>query len=107
MIFRSDKTQKFKKKVQYILNDQHIYEFLIIAHVVEVNLRLSETNLVFEYKSSNINMFTTKILTLENRGNAPAEFQFMKFRSGTELFWMKPEMGVINSKEKMDITFYY
>ena len=101
------KTQKFKKKVQYILNDQHIYEFLVIAHVVDVQLKLSKTELVFEYKSSNINMFTTEILTLENRGNATAEFMFLPFRSGTELFWMKPDRGEIASKEKMNITFYY
>jgi hypothetical protein len=72
-----------------------------------VNLKLSKDQLTFEYKSDNINMFTTETLTLENRGNANAEFHFLPFRNNNQLFWMEPNHGVIKSKEKMDITFYY
>ena len=72
----------------------------MIAHVIDVKLKLSTEELVFEYDTNNTNMFTTEILTLTNKSNDEAEFTFLPFESKKPLFRMEPVTGKIQSKKK-------
>jgi len=68
------KVGTFEKKVQYFLNNQHKYEFYVLAEIVEADLRLDKQDVIFQYESHNVKMYTTETLTLFNDGNAPVKF---------------------------------
>jgi hypothetical protein len=47
MILCSNKPKKINEKVQYIINDYHIFNFLVQGEIVPVQLELSTDQLKF------------------------------------------------------------
>jgi len=82
---------KFKKTVQYTVNGRHMFKFTILAHVVPASILLNTSDLELNFNEQSLDQSVTETVTLENPGNAPAEFMWTNRRA----FVVKPERGTV------------
>lgn len=74
MILCSNKPKKINEKVQYIINDYHIFNFLVQGEIVPVQLELSTDQLKFQFPDESLEMIITEKVTLSNYGNDNARY---------------------------------
>ena len=70
------------------------------------DLRLSDTELKFEYETHNTKMYALRTLTLFNDNNSDVKFKF-KVASKKSLFTMIPNESIVAKGKSIDIEFKY
>jgi len=90
IVFLSKQLQEFKGFVKYIINERHTFEFRVIAKVNPVKLDLSVTNLEFRFEETNLELQTSQILHISNKGNSPGKFHWLA--SETKTFSIRPQV---------------
>jgi hypothetical protein len=101
--FQSAHEGKFKKSVQWIVNSKHTFKFTILAQVVPVSILLNTQELKMSFSDQSLDSSVSEIVTMENPGNAPAEFLWTSRRA----FTVKPERGEIPawSTAEVEVTW--
>lgn len=97
--FSSSHEGKFKKSVQWVVNSKHTFKFTILAEVVPVSILLTTDRVQMSFPDQCLDASVTEIITMENPGNAPAEFLWTSRRA----FTVKPERGMIDAFSTADV----
>jgi hypothetical protein len=88
----------------YIINEKHIFKYIAKAEVIKVELDMSDRKVELTFPDDSLEMTTSKFITLENRGNDVAEFNWL----GTPgPFSADPKTGTVEPKEKKKIRIIY
>jgi hypothetical protein len=82
---------KVKKTVQYVVNGRHTFKFTVLATVVPVSLTLDTEQLMMSFPEQSLDPSVCSTVTLNNPGNAPAEFMWTSRRA----FVVKPDRGTV------------
>ena len=82
---------KFKKTVHWVVNGKHTFKFTILAMVVPVRIDLNTSELNMNFSENSLESSMSELITLENPGNAPAEYSWTSRRA----FQVKPDSGTI------------
>jgi hypothetical protein len=91
--------------VKYIINEKHIFEFLVTANIDPVQLDLSKQSLKFSFAEDNIEMETNEVIRISNNGNAPGKFKWILTEK--QIFTASPEEGEVPSKSYLDVKIVY
>ena len=95
--FLSKVLQEFKGVVRYWINEKHPFEFRVVAKVEPVKLDLSASYLEFRFDEGNLELQTSQILHITNKGNSPGKFHWI---SDSKIFSIRPQVLII-----INITF--
>ena len=98
--FSSASEGRVKKTVQYKVNGRHLFKFTVLATVVPVSLLLSTPSLSMSFSEQSLDSSLTETITLENPGNAAANFTWTSRRA----FVAKPERGTVPPKGTLECT---
>lgn len=94
-----------KSHVKYIINEKHIFEFLVQATIERVFLELNRQQIKFAFNEDNNEMETTETVRLTNNGNAEARFKW--FTSEKKIFFVQPEEGSVPSGKYLECQVVY
>jgi hypothetical protein len=97
--FASVNEGKYKRQVQYTVNNKHIFKFTVIATVVPVSLLLNTSVLGMSFAEQSLEQSVTETIIMTNPGNAVAEFSWSNRRA----FTVKPERGTIPAYGDLEI----
>lgn len=67
----------FSRRVTYVINGKHRFEFNVKAEIQHVKIDLSSKSFDFVFKEENMSLETTETLRLTNNGNATAHFNWL------------------------------
>jgi len=73
---KSEKLGLLEKRVQYVINGKHRFEFAISASIEPVRIDVLQKSFSFFFKEDSKSLETTEILKLTNFGNATAHFKW-------------------------------
>jgi len=91
--FLSKVLQEFKGFVKYWINERHMFEFRVSAKVEPVKLDLSSNYLEFRFDEGNLELQTSQVLHISNKGNSPGKFHWMT--SESKIFSIRPQVPFI------------
>lgn len=95
----------FQQAVKYIINSQHVFQFLVKATIIPIDLILNKNNLIFKFRDDSNEIMASEILTIRNPGNCPARFT-TSVPAGSSFSFSKTE-GVIPENSSKDIEVFY
>lgn len=101
--------EEFKASVKYVINEKHFFEFEVTASVVKVQVDISPENksikLMFDEK--NDSMETSEIITLTNKGNDNAKFDWIFAETSVKAFTIVPQSGIVPAGKTIDVKVTY
>lgn len=83
----------FRDYVTYIINQKHVFKFLVSAEIEPVQLTLDRSEIKFIFPENSTEMVTSEIVKITNKGNAPGRFSWVK--SQTDLFTVESESNEV------------
>ena len=95
IVFLSKQLQEFKGLVKYIINERYPFEFRVLAKVDPVKLDLSHTYLDFKFEDNNLELQTSQVLHISNKGNSPGKFNWVPTES--KIFTVRPQVYIKNN----------
>ena len=76
LTIRSETKKIIHEKISYIINENHVFNLLVKAEVVPVEIKIEEKNLNFKFEDDSLEMRVVKKLKLINDGNSDAKYRF-------------------------------
>ena len=74
LTFNCHTTRKFKEKINYVINNQHVFNLMVIAEVIPVDLKINRSRIDFEFSQESLDMNKSESIKLFNNGNSDAKF---------------------------------
>ncbi|CAD8092149.1 unnamed protein product [Paramecium primaurelia] len=105
IVLKSDKLGSFSRRVTYVINGKHRFEFNVKAEIQNVKIELSIQKIDFGFREENMSLETGEIVRLTNNGNATAFFQWLV--SEQKVFTVNIEKGEILSGKYIDVLIIY
>ena len=104
MNFRSSNTGEFSHIISYMINEKHTFKFMVKAHVVPVNLKISNSVLNLRFGDESLEMETSQMVSIENTGNSNAHYTWF---SPNPCFKVSPMEGIAgpNSTTSVSVIF--
>lgn len=93
LCFKSSKTCDLYKIMKYIINDKHIFKYVVRAVAIPVQLELSDNKIELVFTDDNNELTTHKTLSLKNPGNDTAHFDW--YSPSPALFRVEPALGEV------------
>ena len=75
LTFNCHSTRKFKEKISYVINNHHVFNIIVIAEVIPVDLKINRSRIDFEFSSDSLDMNKSESIKLMNKGNSDARFR--------------------------------
>lgn len=101
---RSNEIGPLSKIISYIINERHIFKFMIKAKIIRVKLQLSSHKIDIGFNDSSLKMEASEKLYLRNEGNAKAAFDWY---SASPSFRFVPNSGIIDPSSQLPVTVFY
>ena len=73
---RSETKKTIHEKISYIINENHVFNILVKADIIPVEIKIEEKNLNFKFEDDSLEMRVVKKLKLINDGNSDAKYRF-------------------------------
>ena len=105
--FKSDSEQNFTQAMWFQLNDNHKLKFLLLAEAVPIDIGLSQEKMDFRFSDFVLDPTLTQHLTLTNKGNSAAQFDWNLDDSKEQAFSFYPSSDTIppHGQRNIDITY--
>lgn len=104
IVLKSKEIGPLSKIISYILNEKHVFKFMIKAKIIKVKLKLSTKKLDISFNDSSLKMQASDKLFLKNEGNANAAFDWY---SPSHSFKFVPQSGIIEPNTSLAINVFY
>lgn len=76
LVFMSKQTVQLNRIMKYIINEKHIFKYIVKAEAIPVDLDISDTKIELSFPDDSLEMSTHKFITLKNNGNDVAKFDW-------------------------------
>ncbi|OHS94108.1 hypothetical protein TRFO_11380 [Tritrichomonas foetus] len=104
IILDTNKPGSIMTNLQYKINGFHTYSVTVIAHIIPIEVILSNTVLLFTLPEDSFQNFSSKILKLRNKSNSIAKFEMSGFDS---TFFVLNKSGQIQPDSEYSIEITY
>jgi hypothetical protein len=102
--FFSKRNGDFQKILKYIINEKHVFKFIVKATTTPVDLEISEAKIDLVFNEDNQEMSTYKHVILKNPGNDVANFDWY---SPNSVFKFEPQEGYVDKYSSRKIKIIY
>jgi hypothetical protein len=102
--FLSKRNGDFQKILKYIINEKHIFKFIVKASTTPVDLEISDTKVDLVFNEDNQEMSTFKNVVLKNPGNDVANFDWY---SPNSVFRFEPQEGRVDRYSSRKVKIIY
>jgi hypothetical protein len=105
MIFMSTKPTELTKIMSYIINDKHVFKYIVKAVAGSVELEMSDTKVDLAFADENLELSTFKFVSLKNNGNDTAYFDW--YSPVPSIFRVEPQQGSVDPglSKKVKVIF--
>ncbi len=103
----SSSLQSFCDQIKYTINRKHDFVIEVRAKIEPVKLTLSRQKIKLTFQDDNLEMSTKETLTIQNNGNARAEFEFIGQATQEPIFAIEPRMGAVEAQSTFNATVSY
>ena len=104
LVFLSKQSIEVNRIMRYIINEKHIFKYIVKAQAILVDLNLSDYKIDLSFADDSLLMSTSKPIFLTNKGNDVANFDWY-IPPGA--FKVEPENGTVAPNEKKKIMIIY
>lgn len=101
----SSELGKISKRVLYIVNERHRFNFLVLADFVQHNLQLSKPIVEFKYKTDSGDFELTENLLISNTGNDAVEFEILEPQNS--LFCVERKKGIVQKNSSFPVKIKF
>ncbi|EWS70940.1 flagellar associated protein, putative (macronuclear) [Tetrahymena thermophila SB210] len=105
VVLKNNTLGQFRNNVKYIINEQHAFEFQVIADIQLVKLELSRVQIKMSFFEDNHEMITKETLKLTNNGNSTGKFEWV--HTLNKIFTITPEKGEVPANSSLNLTVTY
>lgn len=76
LLFMSKFTTQINRIMKYIINEKHIFKYIVKAEAIHVDLEMSDSKVELAFPDDSLEMSTHKFINLKNNGNDVAKFDW-------------------------------
>lgn len=102
--FRSSEIGNFSHIISYIINDKHIFKFMVKAEIIPVNLEINKSSLTLRFSDDCLDMETSEQIRIRNTGNAVGHF---KWYANGDSIRVEPATGSVPANTTFNVNVIY
>ena len=104
LVFMSKNTTPVNQIMKYIINEKHIFKYIVKAEAIPVDLEMAEAKVELAFPDESLEMSTFKVITLRNSGNDIAHFDWFVPPGA---FSVEPAIGEVTPGEVARLKVFY